>query len=46
MLYAQKKSTTAPTAMLKKGLCLRDKSAYSIQYVQKIRNLFVENIKK
>ena len=46
MLYAQKKSTNCGNSSCSEGLCLRDKSGYSIQYVQKIRNLFVENIKK
>ena len=45
MLYTQKKSTTAPTAMLCGHFICEIKSDYSIQYVQKIRNLFVKNIK-
>ena len=47
MLYAQKKSTTATNSHAQRKFYLRDKFPIdSIQYMQIIRNLFVENIKK
>ena len=47
MLYAQKKEPTATNSHAQRKFYLRDKFPIdSIQYMQIIRNLFVENIKK